>query len=317
MKFFTQSGKNKEILKEKSGKVLISPANTRWIYLFYVIDRLLELKQSITSIPEEMPLLDVPDLSPANWQRAKRFCAFLKPFADAVTDLEGEFFSTTNRVIPALLELLEHIDEFQKQGDFLNCIDIVRKGILSRFAFVMDSSCSTFQPVYCTATFLDIRFRDCLEEPLVAAAKQEILRLIKREKSNETPDPATSEDIQSQTSSSTMSKYSKVMQKILEKSRQTIGRQKQSPELELEMYLTNGFEDVSPLDYWLKKAVTLPQLAKVAFQILPLPASSAPIERVFSLAGIACSGKRNRLGDSSLENEVMLKANRVFCSPLV
>lgn len=47
--------------------------------------------------------------------------------------------------------------------------------------------------------------------------------------------------------------------------------------------------------YWL-------QLSLLAIDILILPASSAPVECIFSMAGESTSGKRNRLSDSNLND---------------
>lgn len=50
----------------------------------------------------------------------------------------------------------------------------------------------------------------------------------------------------------------------------------------------------------------------VAFDILTISASSAPIERVFSTAGHVLSGKRNRISGQNHEGEVLIKKNKSF-----
>lgn len=71
-------------------------------------------------------------------------------------------------------------------------------------------------------------------------------------------------------------------------------------------------ENVDPLSYWENQLQEYPLISSVALDILTIPASSAPIERVFSTAGEYTTGKRNRLADSNLEREVMLKRNKHF-----
>jgi len=44
-----------------------------------------------------------------------------------------------------------------------------------------------------------------------------------------------------------------------------------------------------------------PLLSKIAVDILVVPVSSAPVERVFSTAGEASIRRRNRLTDANLE----------------
>ncbi len=71
-------------------------------------------------------------------------------------------------------------------------------------------------------------------------------------------------------------------------------------------------EDIDPLQFWMENESTYPLLASLAFDVLSIPASSAPVERVFSTAGLVSSGRRNRLSDRNLEREIMLKRNMSF-----
>jgi hypothetical protein len=50
-------------------------------------------------------------------------------------------------------------------------------------------------------------------------------------------------------------------------------------------------------------------LAELALLILPIPATSAPVERVFSYAGIATSYRKNRTGPQLLKRKLMLEMN--------
>ena len=84
---------------------------------------------------------------------------------------------------------------------------------------------------------------------------------------------------------------------------------------QLESYIGETFnlrEEEDVLDFWLEHKQTYPDLADVAFDILTIPASSTPVERVFSTAGHVCMGKRNRLSGTKLEREVLLKKNKSF-----
>jgi len=79
---------------------------------------------------------------------------------------------------------------------------------------------------------------------------------------------------------------------------------------ELKLYESSELdigEDIDPLQFWLENESTYPLLASLAYDILSIPASSTPVERLFSTAGLVSSGRRNRISDRSLEREVMLK----------
>ena len=71
-------------------------------------------------------------------------------------------------------------------------------------------------------------------------------------------------------------------------------------------------DDADPFAFWLDQASVYPMLSPVAIDVLAIPASSAPVERVFSTARESTTGKRNRFSDHNLEREVLLRKNRHF-----
>ena len=50
-------------------------------------------------------------------------------------------------------------------------------------------------------------------------------------------------------------------------------------------------DNTNPIEYWLNQQATYPLLSSVAIDILSIPGSSAPVERVFSTAGDSTIGK--------------------------
>ena len=76
---------------------------------------------------------------------------------------------------------------------------------------------------------------------------------------------------------------------------------------EFEIYLTNSFEvsdDFQILDWWKQYHVSFPTLAKVALQVLAVPASTVAVEQLFSKGGNILDEKRSRMKASSLEAQV-------------
>ena len=104
-----------------------------------------------------------------------------------------------------------------------------------------------------------------------------------------------------------------IQQKWKETLKQT---SKQSPgQIELNHYLTtleSARENVDVLQYWVDLQLQYPLLSIFAWGVLVIPALSAPVERIFSTAGEACVGRRNRLTDSNLETEVLIKRNKHY-----
>jgi hypothetical protein len=73
-------------------------------------------------------------------------------------------------------------------------------------------------------------------------------------------------------------------------------------------------ETSDPLGFWKNNMEKYPKLASFAQDIFVIPASSTPVERIFSKAGYCSSGRRNRLSGVVLENEVLLKTNKQYLS---
>ena len=69
---------------------------------------------------------------------------------------------------------------------------------------------------------------------------------------------------------------------------------------------------MTPFSFWIENQEKYPAIASVAFDILTIPGSSAAVERVFSTAGHATMGKRNRLADQNLEREVIIRKNKKY-----
>lgn len=66
------------------------------------------------------------------------------------------------------------------------------------------------------------------------------------------------------------------------------------------------------LVFWAKNHARLPQLHKLAMKVLSVPASSAPVERVFSRGGIIMRPHRARLGHKMLQSLIFLKCNQTL-----
>ena len=70
-----------------------------------------------------------------------------------------------------------------------------------------------------------------------------------------------------------------------------------SEEQEVDLFIqqrkSNPPDAMDALDFWVKSESLFPVLSKVACDVLVVPASSAPVERTFSIAGNACIRKRN------------------------
>lgn len=70
--------------------------------------------------------------------------------------------------------------------------------------------------------------------------------------------------------------------------------------------------DIEPFSFWEKRKEKLPKIYDIAVDILSIPATSAPTERVFSRASFVLKRNRHNLCDAKLEAEVFFKFNMEF-----
>ena len=70
---------------------------------------------------------------------------------------------------------------------------------------------------------------------------------------------------------------------------------KTSCEQELILYLQDGLPCDNPLSFWKLKEHEYPILVQIAKKLFSVPATSAPVERVFSQAGKILTPLRSRL----------------------
>ena len=66
---------------------------------------------------------------------------------------------------------------------------------------------------------------------------------------------------------------------------------------------------ISTKRFWLRYKSALPNLFKLALKLLNIQASTAFIERFFSICGIICSDKNSNINDKTIVMRSILKAN--------
>ena len=69
-------------------------------------------------------------------------------------------------------------------------------------------------------------------------------------------------------------------------------------------------DDTDPLQYWKMAQQKFPNLSRIAIDVLSLPASSAAVERIFSIAGKLFRPDRCRLTTKHFEQLMFIRANQ-------
>ena len=188
-----------------------------------------------------------------------------------------------------------------------------------RFKHTTDPTSDNFESLLVTTTFLNPAYRDILTDTQTGAAKDYLLGLCKPpiEDSDCTyvPEELAADD---NSNNEPPSRHPKLLSRVtllLEEKR----KEKQSASFldlpteqkEIQKYRFNEDTNDDPLNFW-KGAANYPIIGPIACDILCVPASTAPAERVFSTSGESTLGKRNRLTDYNLDREVLLRRNKLY-----
>ena len=102
VKKFNKSSKATERLVSLCGKKLISNCPTRWNSTFLLIERLLDIKNHVTTVAEEQEWDNLPI---SEWKVLDNVYKFLKPFAQYTSLISGSECTTISCVIPIIMEL--------------------------------------------------------------------------------------------------------------------------------------------------------------------------------------------------------------------
>lgn len=167
-----KSSKAVEKIKQKSGKVLLSDNTTRWNSTFRMGERLIELKDIVNEVLNDMK---VDSLLVSEWSRLGELCELLKPFAVQTDKLQSDS-KCLSYVLPSLYELECHLQT-------CNAPKSVTKAMLqdmqSRFQSIRDPSFGEFNALPAAACLIDPTVAPLLMTPemstMLESAKEFII----------------------------------------------------------------------------------------------------------------------------------------------
>lgn len=278
-----------EILSDE--KRLQAANMTRWNSQFYMLKSILAVDE------EKLNQLDCIKLTSYERKVLQELCLILKPFEEVTLEVQKESSVSASLAIPLTIALKSHMHSISGtfNSKMLKSLKISIEKRLSKYENNED---------FITATVLDPRFKLtwCINE----AIRDEHCANI-RAKMNVFDEP---EELNSPPEKKAKVSTSSIFNFIP----QTPKRQRHTSvkQSELDLYLTADCEssDSNPLQYWSAHEEKFPTLAKMACTYLALPASSAPVERLFSIAGKVFRPERCSLTDSNFEALMFLKCNK-------
>uniref|UniRef100_A0A096M2K3 BED-type domain-containing protein n=1 Tax=Poecilia formosa TaxID=48698 RepID=A0A096M2K3_POEFO len=252
---------------------------TRWNSTFKQVQALTTLEHKSLS---EMCNEDYEDVvfSAREWNQLKELCIVISPFAEATELTQGERSVTISMVVPTVLDFNTHLLKMEETR--MQCRPLVRalqQSLVKRFSGIFKKT--------------NMAKDSGREEPFNHDT------LIFGVENMESTDDKCSEAMNvDPTSDSPPAKCPRLLSRYKSHKKHSSSVQNSSIATQLNKYFNDG-----------ENQSKYPQLHNLALKVLSVPASSAPVQRVFSRGGIVMRPHCARLGAKMLQSLVFLKCN--------
>jgi hypothetical protein len=311
---------------------------TRWNSQYYTVAKTIEipsdkLNDYLRELKKDSLILSQRDIAVLN-----EFVSVFALIAEAVTKAQADQSASISLVAPSLLEIYFDLDSEQATLKYAGglCKALLKSmhdrfgGLLKQFELsvhttpnIRSTSELYSDSFFLMAPFLDARFgfrwimhsklSDDIKVRLCEAIKRLVInaalqlydadRSEKLEATIETPHINSNNSTNNNLKRKTLFVFPKDQEPLAKKTRSSVVEQ-----LEEEVLLfSKEASDDSGLIF--KKAKTYPYLHVLALRVLCVPATSAPVERVFSTSGFVIRPHRGRLTKQMLAKLTFLKCN--------
>ncbi|CAF3273968.1 unnamed protein product [Rotaria socialis] len=332
-RFAHKSSKIADLL-DQINRHIERPNITRWNSDLMLIKSILSINRN--DVQTISNLIDSTiEFSNNDFKIMEEIVDILEPFYQISLKCQADKVVTISLVVPSIVHLICHLHSMKENLSLCNLLaEQLNSSIEKRFIGVMNrlyqrevkSDDPFSDPVYFMATLLDPTFkffwiRD-LHLPINTESrlKQNIIQLILDDCTKDII-PISEKNMNKVNSSSNQSlsvlspenKTKRVKLFVYDDeccyNHSSCSSQTSNPSVELEAYLNDPVRS-SFSDYWLHSPLT--SLKALVTRIFSVQASSAPIERVFSHAGLIFSSRRTRMNEQLFRDIVFLKANQIL-----
>ncbi|XP_060072674.1 zinc finger BED domain-containing protein 4-like [Ylistrum balloti] len=259
----------------------------------------LRMIKSVLDISEKLNKLDTTKISSYERKLLRELCLILNPFEEATVMVQSN--NSARLAVPLTIGLRHAMDNISVTYNN-KMTQALKRSLQKRMSVYEDDD------LFTTAAILDPRFNLKWCEPekvgiLTEKLRTEASRTIKLKCSTET-ESSDNDDYKTESQDESLFSY-------MSRPRKRHTSAPDSLSVEINSYLAeeNVPNSVSPLDYWKDKETCFPTLAKMALYFLAIPSSSAPVERLFSVAGKTFRPERCRLKDDTFEKLMNIKCN--------
>lgn len=338
-RFFRKSGPGWQALKKKQGEVSndarpkrpIMEVPTRWNSTFYMVQRLLHLRQHVDDIwtndedlRKDMKRANVLKPREDHWYLAKKLVKVLNPFEQLTTIWSGSKYVSVSTALPLVIAQLAKLEA--RQTDIPPIHEMKKTlqcALKKRFQLSEQGDTATDNhKVAILCCFLDPRFKSlhCFSEKDIEIAHRKVLDLMSEIDMTEPishDDLPNTEDDRSASSTedeeSVPAKKSKHLAKLLGNFYQgSSADTTQTVKGEFDSYTGEPqiASENSPLSWWKKQSTKYPRISEVARAFLAIPATSVPSEQSFSKAGHITERRRANLSSGHVNQILFLHYNQ-------
>lgn len=277
-----QSGKSNQLSKS-----VVQDCNTRWNYKLDMLNSVIErYTEIIPLLPDEQR-----DKWAINMELAEELKRFLTPFKEATKSMEGDTYTTANKVALWWADLTEHLNE--SEFDLLPMKKIVR---ITKKIFLEKYTVDMTNKIAC---FLDPRYRSL--KMFTDAERNEVFdevkRLIEVEKTcpKEAYIPPPNHNI-----------FLLFEGRLDENNLDEFQLYMNTADYSLYIEDDNTKKHLTEL-FWRDNKERLPNLYSLARKRLHVPASSCSSERVFSDAKRTCEPRRTNIEPKILDDLLFIR----------
>ena len=283
---------------------------TRWSSQYQSIDRLLKAHQVIINIGLEDNEVKSMTLSLDEWQDLAKIRDALKPFHDIIEILQTSQTPSISMIHPLFATIQNNILKInQNDGDYVTTI----KHLIME-DFVERTKCyNEIEDLLLLSTVIDPRFKNL--NFLEINKKNRALKLLKeyfqdyKERYEKLMTPEREEMFEVRSLKQVKLNEEAlvgIFQHII-----TLSNEDTNKNTEVDLYLATNQIPIldDPLYWWKQNSSSFKILSRIAKDFLPLPATSAASERIFSKSGHIVSKKRSMLASKNVNVLVFLAEN--------
>jgi len=312
---------------EKEPLQLIQDVPTRWSSTFQMCKRLLQLRLPVTIVMANHELFDKQkrsqlEVSTENWTIFETLCELLELFAVLTKYLEGQSYVSMSAVQPLIKGILGAMSTSDDDDFASQFKSVAVQELQTRFQDLICPLTSTAIPIGIKATSFDIRFHKL--KSLCSGQPREVRSSIEAEllaMGNQNPPESTvAQQPQSAETADNGNSSIASLLRYLDEDNETDMPVISDPEeltpcairRQLAVFASEPQKafDSNPLSWWKEHEHRFKSLSRLAKKYLAIPATSAPSEHVFSLAGNTCNRRRASLSPKNLDALVFLNGNR-------